>query len=115
MEKQNSDLSAPAIESIRANDLVLKTREDRAAFKSVLKRVLPAASPQDSLEPVVLLYDLDKDGLSEIILAEKNIIFRNRGNMRFEPERFVSNRIQKIFTGLIGDFSGDGKPDHGIF
>lgn len=110
--KKRSDKNLPPqIASLDATHLQLSRYEGEVAFQTVMNRILPSAKKADSFEPVVLLYDLNRDGLSEIILAVKNILLWNLGGMRFKTEPFLAKRPSRIFTGILGDFTNDGHPD----
>ena len=61
-------------------------------------------------EPVIA-YDLDGDGLSEVVLLGWNLLFRNRGNGRFDKEELIPDLPHSIVGGIIADFDGDGLPD----
>ena len=59
----------------------------------------------------VLLYDLDADGLSEILIPAENLLLRNRGGWRFEREAILPGANQGLDGPVIADFDGDGLPD----
>ncbi|HYG74220.1 MAG TPA: CRTAC1 family protein [Planctomycetota bacterium] len=61
-------------------------------------------------EPLIL-YDLDRDGLSEIILPGWNLIFWNVGNGRFETQPLLQRPISKVTGAILADFDNDGQPD----
>ena len=59
----------------------------------------------------LLVYDLDGDGLSEIVLAGANMAIRNRGSAKFEVDRLLSEE-HSIYDGAVfADFTGDGNVD----
>src|SRR5439155_3015474 len=67
-------------------------------------------SKSDSIDPLIL-YDLDGDGLSEIIFPRENRVYRRRGTDRYEPEPLCRYAPGLIHTGIIADFDGDGLAD----
>ena len=109
--KRGRSASPPQIEKIDARNLTLKKRVGDPPFAKVVNRVLRSTVRSHALEPVIIVYDLDRDGLSEIILVTKNTVFRNLGNMDFEALPLVQEGFEMAFTGLVADFTGDGSPD----
>ncbi|MCZ6794802.1 MAG: CRTAC1 family protein, partial [Planctomycetota bacterium] len=59
----------------------------------------------------LIVYDLDGDGLSEIVLAGWNRLYRNLGGGRFERQDLCAFPRRIAPAGIIADFTGDGRPD----
>lgn len=63
----------------------------------------------------VLVYDLDGDGLSEIILPRWNRVYWNKGERKFERQfeegKFLDYPIDIWEAGILSDFNGDGNAD----
>ena len=59
----------------------------------------------------LLLYDLDRDGLSEIILGGLSRIYRNLGNGKFRAEPLASTDLDMFDAAILADFTGDGYVD----
>lgn len=61
----------------------------------------------------IAVYDLNDDQLPEIILGNANIIFWNKGGMKFEAARLIpeGGEIHSSVMGIVGDFNGDGLLD----
>lgn len=60
----------------------------------------------------VVVYDLDGDGLDEIIVAFANIVFWNRGNWKFEEKPLLAEPpAVPLATAVVADFTGDGVID----
>ncbi|MBA3936904.1 MAG: CRTAC1 family protein [Planctomycetes bacterium] len=59
---------------------------------------------------LVLAYDLDRDGLPDLLEPGVNALLRNRGGMAFDREPLCANGLEAQ-AGVIGDFTGDGLPD----
>jgi hypothetical protein len=85
-------------------------RGGKPAFRSLLDE--PITPPRGSffIDPLIL-YDLDHDGLSEIILAAKNLVFHRNSQGTYETTPLCRYPPGLIFTGLIADFDGDGSAD----
>ncbi|MCH9023464.1 MAG: CRTAC1 family protein [Planctomycetes bacterium] len=66
---------------------------------------------EESIQPVIL-YDLNRDGLSEIILSASNLLFWNMGQGRFTQEDLIPPEFYQPISGkLIADLTGDGLAD----
>ena len=63
----------------------------------------------------VLVYDLDGDGLSEIIIPRWNRVYWNKGERKFERQfeegKFLDHPIEIWEAGIIADFNNDGNAD----
>ncbi len=59
----------------------------------------------------LLVYDLDRDGLSEIVVAGGNLVYRNKGGGKFVSEPFLKDNLLVCSTAVLGDFNGDGVVD----
>jgi len=100
----------PAVKRIDASRLTIKTRRGEPPFRLILNERITSPENFNSIDPLIL-YDLDGDGLSEIILAAKNRVYRRRGEDRYEAEPLCRYPPGPIFTAIIADFDGDGAPD----
>ncbi len=102
--------NSPAIARLDASHLTVKTRNGPPGFREVLAQ--PIAPPEGSyfIDPLIL-YDLDGDGLSEIILAASNLVLRPRPDGHFQARGLCRFPPGLVFTGLIADFDGDGVAD----
>jgi hypothetical protein len=100
---------APREVTVTALDVI--ERSGPPAFSEVAP---PAENPQQLgpypiIDPV-LAYDLDRDGLPELVLGGQGLLLRNRGGMGFSTEPLCPQPLT-IESGVIGDFDGDGLPD----
>jgi hypothetical protein len=100
----------PTVRSIDASHLTLKTRRGEPAFKPMPVEEINPPEKSFFIDPLIL-YDLDGDGVSEIILAAKNLMFRRHAKGGFESAFLCREPPGLIFTGLIADFDGDGAAD----
>ncbi|HKS36547.1 MAG TPA: CRTAC1 family protein [Verrucomicrobiae bacterium] len=100
----------PIIGRIDASQLTLKTRRGPPPFREILNAEIAPPDKSYFIDPLIL-YDLDGDGLSEIILAAKNLVFRRMEGDRYEPGPLCRHSPGLILTGLIADFDGDAAPD----
>lgn len=102
--------AAPFPRRIEVAGLEGLERKGPPAFQAAVSRVLEPEPNPVLIDPLIL-YDLDGDGLSEIILAAKNAVYWNRGAGRFEKRRLYAPPPDLISAGVVGDFNGDGHPD----
>ena len=63
------------------------------------------------VEMPLLVHDLDRDGLAEIIVAGGNLVYRNKGGAKFASEAFFSDNMFVCSAAVLGDFNGDGVTD----
>jgi hypothetical protein len=105
----DSTPAAPAIDSIRVVALTAWRRQGPVAFEPL--RIDPADDAQPAHAQPVLLYDLDGDGLSEIMLGESNTVYRNQGGGSFAKEQFLTPSVGLLVGGIVADFNRNGRPD----
>lgn len=61
----------------------------------------------------IIVRDLDRDGLPEIITAGCNLVHHNRGRFKFEARPFLAHPIiRPAEAGILADFDDDGYPDY---
>jgi hypothetical protein len=107
---KQSDRGLPGVKQIDATRLTLRTRIGAPPFVSILNETIKPPKKSHFIDPLVL-YDLDGDGLSEIILVAKNLIYRQRPGGRFEADTLCRHPVGLLFTGMLADFDGDAAAD----
>jgi enediyne biosynthesis protein E4 len=100
---------AVAIKRIDASNLTVKTRRGEPIFQLLLQDIITPPKNSSYSDPLIL-YDLDGDGLSEIILAAKNLIYRRAGD-HYQAEPLCHYPAEAITSAVIADFDGDGLAD----
>jgi hypothetical protein len=100
----------PSIQQIDARGLSIKTRHGEPPFQEVLSQEFKPLEKSHFIDPLIL-YDLDGDGFSEIILAARNLVLRRRGTGHYEAEPVLKYPRGLIFTAVVADFDGDGVAD----
>ncbi len=95
---------------IDASQIEIIQRQGEPAFREVVAKKLAPAANNIFIDPLIL-YDLDGDGLSEIIFSCKNLVYWNRGNGKFESAPLLQHPPSLIYAAIIADFSGDGLAD----
>ena len=100
----------PSVDHVDASRLRLLMRAGEPPFQQVLLEELAPVEKSHFIDPL-LLYDLGGDGLSEIILAAKNLVFQRQPDGTYASRRLLAHTPGLIFTGIIADFDGDGHAD----
>lgn len=88
--------------------LTILEREKPPAFNEVFT---VAGTQQRPLIHPILVQDLNRDGLSEIIVGGQNIVLRNQGKGKLVAERLFDVARPMYDGGVVADFSGDGYND----
>jgi hypothetical protein len=101
---------SPAIHLLDASHLQLKSRTGEPFFEKILQETITPSDKVGLIDPLIL-YDLDGDGLSEIVLASRNLVYHRRGVDHYESAPLCRYPIQFMTTALIADFDGDGFAD----
>ena len=88
----------PAVKRIDSSRLTLKTRQGEPPFQPILVETVTPPEKSYFIDPLIL-HDLDGDGLSEIILAAKNLVYRRHTGDRYEAGPLCRYPPGLIFTG----------------
>ncbi len=94
--------------TIDATDFNILQRSAGPVFH---ERLRARSTLSDNAFRNVIVYDLNEDGLSEIILPEGNVVYWNKGDFNFERDTFCDYPTRRIGVSLIADLTGDGRPD----
>ena len=96
-------------------------RIDLAGLEWLERTGAPAFNPASSQDIVpnngnifidpLILYDLNDDGMVEVIMGCKNRIYRNHGEGRFKAEPLCPEFNEIVFNVTLEDLSGDGVVD----
>jgi hypothetical protein len=105
----------PIPAKIDATGLRMLARSGPPAFERIFTFQRPVRGGLSGIHPV-LLYDLDKDGLPEIVMVRASLVLRNRGGMSFRKAHLLSDPYAFTETalteaGVIADMNGDAHPD----
>jgi hypothetical protein len=95
---------------IDATALRMLTRSGPIAFERVLRFEQPTRDGLSGIHPV-LLYDLNEDGLLDVIMVGAVRILWNRGEGRFQKAPLIDHPYKLTETGVIADMNGDSHPD----
>ena len=106
------EFPTPAI--INLSDLQIITRKGKKIFQEAMnadpKIEAPGRYPRFS---PIMVYDLDGDGLNEIVTGGCNLIYKNEGEGKYSKKDFLSNPIiRPAEAGLLADLNGDGNVDY---
>ena len=107
--KPGQDSTDITAQSIAVKGLTLQQRSKGGLFS----RILTAQHGRDEFLSAypIMVYDLDSDGLSEIIIPRWNRVYWNKGKRKFEQDEFLQHPIDIWEAGIISDFNGDGHVD----
>ncbi len=98
----------PIPKTITTADIELWRRQAPLAFEEILTAASDEKHPR--IMPL-LVYDLNGDGLSEIVLGGLNRVYWNEGNARFRDAPLLENAIDMFDAAILADFTGDGHVD----
>jgi hypothetical protein len=99
----------PVPDQITVAEMEILDRQAPAVFREVFR----VSGPKDRPRVLPLhVYDLNNDGLSEIILGGQNMVIWNKGNGRFMPEKLADDDRSLYDAAVIADFTGDGYVDY---
>jgi hypothetical protein len=102
---------SPVVRRIDATHLALKSRAGDPPFEALALDHLSPPRNSESVDPL-MVYDLDHDGFSEIIVAAGNLVFhRQPGSEEYRSQPLCQSPATAIHTAVIADFDGDGNPD----
>ncbi|MCA9237967.1 MAG: VCBS repeat-containing protein, partial [Planctomycetales bacterium] len=100
--------ATPQVAAVDTADVAIWSRGGTPAFERT--HTFESESRYPRLMPL-LLYDLDGNGHSEIILGGNNRILWNDGGGKFRPDRMSSENLEIFDTAVLADFNGDGRVD----
>ncbi|HAV63990.1 MAG TPA: hypothetical protein DCY13_16690 [Verrucomicrobiales bacterium] len=100
----------PVPSRIDASNLTVTSRTGPPMFAPLESRVVMPFTNTIFIEPL-MAYDLNGDGLSELILGCRNQVYWNKGDGDFELGTLCRYRPERPFAMTIGDFDGDGFAD----
>lgn len=98
------------IAEMEARRLELRIRRGRAPFRLVLEERITPPENAHSIDPLIVA-DLDGDGRLEIVLAGKNLVYRDRNGDGHKAEPLCVFPPHLISTALLADVTGDGFAD----
>ncbi len=102
--KNEGAMIEPAL--INASDFTLLGRTGPPAFEDYAELEIPAGRAG-----VVLVNDLNRDGLPDVVLPNLNTTLWNLGPRGFGGKPMHPVGVVAANTGVIGDFTGDGYVD----
>lgn len=102
----------PRIDAIEVREFSLTERSGSLWFGKNLRVVpKPGKGRKEEWVTPVIVRDLNRDGLPEIILGGQNLLLRNKGSFRFAQEELFHKRVLRLRAGIVEDFDGDGYLD----
>lgn len=100
----------PRAEVLEVRAPVVLERPGIPVFRDALAELIEPVPHFETLDPGILLHDLNGDHLPEVAVVTKNLVLRNEAG-RLTPEPIVQNPPQPMHHGMFADFTGDGRTD----
>ena len=100
----------PIPAKIDANQLSITSRAGPPMFVPLVSKVVMPFTNLIFIDPL-MAYDLNGDGLSELMLGCRNQVYWNRGGGKFEVGTLCRYRPERPYTMTLGDFDGDANVD----
>ncbi|MBA3707252.1 MAG: CRTAC1 family protein, partial [Planctomycetes bacterium] len=97
----------PSVHAIDATRMSLLSRQSPPVFTEVPQ--MPQLIRRGIAR--ILVYDLDHDGFSDIVLPSSNRLLHNQGDGTYEARQLLAQPGQHPSTGLIADVTNDGNAD----
>lgn len=104
------DEEFPPVKRIDASHLSVKTRLGDPPFQLILRQDISPPERSTYIDPLIV-YDLDGDGLPEIIMAAKNLVYRRGAEGRYEAAPLCRYPAELLTSAVVADFDGDGFAD----
>jgi hypothetical protein len=99
-----------AIRRIDAKRIVIKSRRGEPPFHLIIDDTILPPEKWLLIDPLII-YDLNGDGLPEIILAGKNLVYTRNPDGSYRTRPLCRYDPGRIMSAVIADFDGDGFPD----
>ena len=107
----NEQPDLPPIREVDARHVRIRLRRGPPAFEPVLNEAITPPEGSYFIDPLIV-WDLDGDGASEILLAARNICYQRGANGAWSARALLDHDPGLIFTAMLGDFTGDGAVDY---
>ncbi len=101
---------SPFPELIEVADLRIARRKGPTPFKKTLDLRLSAGGSQQAFDPL-LVQDLNRDGFSDLVLANQNRLLWNEKGKEWRSVLFNQSLSNRFFTAVFDDLDGDGTGD----
>ena len=90
-------------------EAVVFARKGTPPFRKIAR--MSPGEDQTPLGMPLLVYDLNRDGRSEVILAGANQVYWNEGDGQLRKRRLCAHYPSRLSAAVIADFDGDGVAD----
>lgn len=107
---ESASAARPRPARIDASELVLQVRSGPPPFRNVMADIVSPEEGSHFIDPV-LVQDLDGNGIPEIVLAAANRLYAREPDGSYRSMALCRHWPGKIFTAVLGDFTGDGHVD----
>ena len=93
-----------------ASKLQLRIRSGPPLFRGIFEETFQPSSQSPYIDPLIV-YDLDNDGVPEILLPAKNLVYRRDATKQYRAGPLCRHPLDDITTAVVADFDGDGRAD----
>lgn len=100
----------PRIERIDGTRLELKHRTGEPFFRKVFEATFTPPEHFPIIDPLIV-YDLDGDGIPEILLPATNLVYFRTQSGTYEAKPLCKYPLDFIMSAVVADFDGDGQAD----
>jgi len=100
----------PRIRSLDASQLAIRSRIGPTGFNLAFVQTIDPAPNPSFIDPLLVM-DLNRDGLSEIVLAAKNLVYTRNSQGTYRPQTLCTHPIPHLATALLADFDGNATLD----
>lgn len=100
----------PVPHRVDASRLQLKTRIGPPPFALVQSEHLSLPRNAPTVDPMIV-YDLDGDGLAEVLLVARNTVYRRQPAGNYHPFPLLRHASDVLLAAVLADFDRDGFPD----
>ncbi|MBL9139583.1 MAG: CRTAC1 family protein [Verrucomicrobiales bacterium] len=103
---------APAIpiQRLDGSRVMVQRRRGPPPFRLIQDETIDPPENSHSIDPLIA-HDLDGDGLPEIVLAARNLVYRRQPSGRYQPDALWGHPPGLISAAVLGDFDGDAAVD----
>jgi enediyne biosynthesis protein E4 len=100
----------PSVRRLDATHVTVRSRRGSAPLVPILTEVIEPPDKWLFIDPLIV-YDLDGDGFSEILLPGKNLLYRRKLDGGYQAHELCKYSPGKLLSAIVADFDGDGFPD----
>ena len=102
---------SPVPETIKVTDIEILEREATVAFEQILEMSSADTGKESAMMSPILVYDLDSNGFSDLIVGGSNRVLFNKGHEGFQEQTIHPGLPVILNAAILADFNGDSYVD----